>query len=79
MSREHQRHAQLRGVTLQPDGDDHHDGQEGRDGAIEADDGRQQRTQRHHQDEELRTAVLARLLDQELARPCGDAGLFQCR
>ena len=79
MRRKHQRHEQLRGVALQSHGDDDHHRQEGGDGAVETDDGGQQRTERHHEDEQPRAAVLARLLDQELARPCGDAGLFQCR
>ena len=79
MRREHQRHEQLRGIALQPHRDHHHHRQQGGNGAVEADDGGEQRAQRHHQHQKPRAAVFARLFDEQLARPCRDAGLLQRR
>ena len=78
MRGEDQRHEQLRRLALQAHRDHDNDGQQRGDGTVQADDGSQCRAKAHHQNQKTRAAVLARLLDQQLAGPGGDAGLLQC-
>lgn len=77
MGREHHRHQQLRRMPLQPDSNDHHDREKRGDGAVDADQRRQQRDEEHGEDEEPDAAVLAGAADQELPGPRGDAGHVQ--
>ena len=64
------------GDRPQADRDDDDDGQQGRDRAIDADEGREPGDQQHHQDEQPGPAV-ADPRDQLLAGPRRDAGRIE--
>ena len=70
---ERQRQQQLRRRPAEPHGHHHDDGHERGDRAVDVDQRRQQRHQRHRQDDQPRPA-LARRRDQLLPRPRGDPG-----
>ena len=72
MPGEHQRHEQLRGRAAEPDRHDHDHRQEGGDGTVEVDQGREDGDQQHGEDQEAHP-VLTGPGDHELPDPGGDA------
>ena len=69
-----QRQQQLRRISLQADGDDDHHRQKRGDGAIDADQRREERDHTHRQQQQASPALFARAADQKLPGPGGDAG-----